>query len=225
VSLIKTSANAETGSKVLERLKTLPAYERATNISIFLSMPGGEIQTAGMVRHAFETGKSVFVPFLYKTPKPAEDGPARVMDMVRLQSLKDYESLKNDKWGIPSVDTKTVHERQRLLGGPDAESAQTAALDLVLMPGVAFEVDTDKNIRRLGHGKGFYDLFIRRYRKKLETLGRGNHSVTLCALALNEQLVVAGEGDHIPVGPLDQPLDAIILGSGDIIQGTNDKEG
>jgi 5-formyltetrahydrofolate cyclo-ligase len=214
----------ELGARVLERLKTLQAYQDARRVSIFLSMPGGEIQTDPIVRHAFESGKEVFVPYLHKSPAPLKDTPVRVMDMVRLQSLKDYESLERDKWGIPSIDPKSVDERQRILGAAGTDNAGIAELDMMLMPGVAFDVDTEKHIRRLGHGKGFYDFFIQRYRSRAGTSSRLEHSMVLCALALVEQLLAAPEEGHVPVGPLDQPLDALILGSGEVIEASRSSE-
>jgi len=180
-------------------------------------MPSGEIQTDGIVRHALETGKEVFVPYLHKNPLPSPDLPARVMDMVRLKDIRDYESLKPDRWGIPSIDPATVHERQRIFGGPDAQHSDKTFLDLILMPGVAFDRDPDTgDIRRLGHGKGFYDYFINRHNAKLLTLGMQEHPVLLFGLALSEQFLACPSEGSVPVGPLDQPLDGLILGNGDI---------
>lgn len=62
-------------------------------------------------------------------------------------------------------------------------------LDLVLVPGVAFQSDGC----RLGRGKGFYD--------RLLAAVRG----TKCGVAFDEQIVEA-----IPVGPLDVRLNCII---------------
>ena len=62
-------------------------------------------------------------------------------------------------------------------------------LDLVLVPGIAF----DPHGNRLGRGKGFYD--------RLLAAVRG----TKCGVAFDEQLV-----DAVPVGPLDIPLNCIL---------------
>ncbi len=62
-------------------------------------------------------------------------------------------------------------------------------LDLVLAPGVAF----DLHGRRLGRGKGFYDRLLAGVRG------------TKCGVAFDEQLV-----DAVPVGPLDIPLNCIL---------------
>lgn len=180
-------------------------------------MPTGEIQTDAIVRDALASGKEVFVPYLHRNPLQSENAPVRVMDMVRLNGMKDYESLKPDKWGIPSIDPATIHERQRIFGGPDAHKSDQVTLDLLLMPGVAFDINPGGGaIRRLGHGKGFYDFFIHRHKQKVGTLGLEDRPALLCALALSEQFLSEASYGPVPVGPLDQPLDSLILGSGEI---------
>jgi 5-formyltetrahydrofolate cyclo-ligase len=180
-------------------------------------MPTGEIQTDAIVRHALGSGKEVFVPYLHKNPLASANLPRRVMDMVRLRDLTDYEALKRDKWGIPSIDPSTVFERQRILGGPDAHHSDHALLDLILMPGVAFDISPGTGaIRRLGHGAGFYDYFLNRYEEKTASLGAQDPPVLLYGLALTEQFLESPDEASIPVGPLDQRLDGLILGNGDI---------
>lgn len=185
-------------------------------------MPGCEIQTDPIVRHALASGKQVFVPYLHKSGLPPGDGPARLMDMVSLKDVRDYESLQRDKWGIPSVDGATVHERQRSIGELDGERSADAALDLILLPGVAFDFDPETGaVRRLGHGKGFYDYFLHRYAlatKAEKASSNDGSAVLLYALALKEQILSPDAGEAVPVGPHDQPLDGIILGDGQIKQ-------
>jgi 5-formyltetrahydrofolate cyclo-ligase len=189
----------------------------AKRVSVFLSMPTGEIQTDAIVRDALTAGKEVFIPYLHKNMVEAPGLPARIMDMVRLRDLADYESLQPDKWGIPSIDPATVPARQRVFGGPDAQHSDSTLLDLVLMPGVAFDAHPDSGaIRRLGHGKGFYDYFLFRHGLKAGSLGQQQESpVLLLGLALSEQFLSPSEG-AVPVGPLDQPLDGLVLGNGEI---------
>ncbi|KAL2148503.1 hypothetical protein VTH82DRAFT_2057 [Thermothelomyces myriococcoides] len=207
---------ASQSSTVYSTLKSLSAYVNAKRLSVFLSMPTGEIQTDAIVRDALSAGKEVFIPYLHKNMVEGPGLPARVMDMVRLRDLADYESLKPDKWGIPSIDPATVAERQRVFGGPDAQHSDSTLLDLILMPGVAFDTDPDSGvIRRLGHGKGFYDYFLYRHGLKAGSLGHQESPVLLLGLALSEQFLSPSEGS-VPVGPLDQPLDGLVLGNGEI---------
>ncbi|CAN8102869.1 unnamed protein product [Discula destructiva] len=196
-------------------LLSFKPYMDANHISVFLSMPAAEVQTDDIVRHALASGKHVFVPYLHKSPFPSNPAmPARVMDMVRLNDVQDYESLERDKWGIPSIDPATVHERQRILGDADAQQPDQAVLDIILLPGVAFDVaPTSNEVRRLGHGRGFYDLFLERYAEKLKGLNVKEPSVLLYGLGLKEQFL-SSANEEVPVGPYDQPLHGLILGDG-----------
>src|SRR6056297_1809606 len=62
------------------------------------------------------------------------------MVMLPLSSPKDVSSFPVSKWGIPEPPL------------PPSFSPSFPPLDLVLVPGVAF----DNNCNRLGHGKGEY---------------------------------------------------------------------
>ena len=149
-------------------------YQSANRVSVFLSMPTGEISTDGIVRRAIHDGKHVFVPYLYKTSEGGK--PRSIMDMVALHSEMDYDALKPDRWGIPSIDAPSVGERKRCLGDADMSSHSTVAavenpLDLVIVPGVAF----DQNLQRLGHGKGFYDSFFSYYLSRAQSRSKMPH--------------------------------------------------
>ncbi|KAK2000665.1 5-formyltetrahydrofolate cyclo-ligase [Colletotrichum falcatum] len=206
------------GQTVFETLVTFKPYVEAQKVSIFLSMPFGEIQTDNIVRHALSAGKDVYIPYLHESPFAPGETPPRVMDMVRLRDLPDYESLQPDKWGIPSIDAKTVSQRDRVLGEPGSESPDTSFLDLMLLPGVAFDMDGNSgSLRRLGHGKGFYDLFIRRYASKYDDeLSTSKHPMLLYGLALSEQFLSQPSDSSIPVAQHDQQLHGLILGNGEI---------
>jgi 5-formyltetrahydrofolate cyclo-ligase len=92
-----------------------------------------------------------------------------------------------------------VDEQRPLIPGPygilepDAACAVAAAseLDLVLVPGVAF----DRGCRRLGFGGGFYDALLASLPASTPKIG----------LAFQEQLC-----DEVPVEAHDVPLDAVI---------------
>lgn len=218
-----------TGRRVFASLVGLRAYKEARSIAVYLAMPSGEVQTDAIVRHAFEEGKSVYVPYLFKPTNPA--GPPRLMDMVSLHDLKDYESLERDRWGIPSVDPSSVLERRRVLGDDGHPATLDVVLDLIIMPGVAFDRDPQSGvIRRLGHGKGFYDYFVEQYAKALagtdtskeQGASGQKQSGFRYGLALTEQWLSSESGEAVPVGPSDQPLDGVILGSGEIIESRNE---
>ncbi|KAK9773565.1 hypothetical protein AB5N19_11043 [Seiridium cardinale] len=212
-------------SLVFNSLSRFEPYINAKRVAVYLSMPNGEIQTDPIVRHALSAGKQVFVPYLHKSGLSNGEGPARLMDMVSLRDIADYESLRRDKWGIPSVDAATVNDRQRSVGELEGKSSRDAPLDLILMPGVAFDTDpTTGTVRRLGHGKGFYDYFLHRYALRAtekERASDGHPAVLLYALGLSEQFLLASSGESVPVGPHDQPIDGLFLGSGELKQSSH----
>ena len=137
-------------------------------------MPKSELSTRDIVTHAFAHDKQVFVPYLYKLHTQDRGKPVSVMDMVSLHSKSDFEGLDRDAWGIPSVAENSIVGRERILDIPDtgnggheweshndngSTKTEKGRLDMIIMPGVAF----DKDLARLGHGKGFYDVFLERY--------------------------------------------------------------
>jgi 5-formyltetrahydrofolate cyclo-ligase len=209
-------------------LLNLRQYKEARRISVYLSMPVGEIQTDEIVRHALSSGKDVFVPYLHKNEgtrkEDDEPVPKKVMDMVKLKGLEDFEGLERDSWGIPTVTEDIVEGRERILmdSSKYGEVKKVKGLDLILMPGVAFSVEGQQAIvRRLGHGKGFYDYFLHRYRRldHLEGIEKNpGIAVELWGLALKEQIV--DKDTSVPVGPYDSSLDGLIVGNGEALKST-----
>jgi len=128
-------------------------------------MPTGEISTSSIVHDALAQGKRVFVPYTYRPREPKEGQPKSIMDMVELLSISDFESFEADAWNIPTPSKTSISSRPNSFGGvgptdgdvPKATEGDSG-LDLIVMPGMAF----DTSFGRLGHGKGFYDFFLRR---------------------------------------------------------------
>jgi 5-formyltetrahydrofolate cyclo-ligase len=206
---------------LFKKLVSFKPYQDAKRIGIYLSMPSSEIQTDAIVRHALDSGKQVFVPYLHKAVSPPPDTPKSVMEMVDVCSISDYDSLTRDSWGIPTIAAETVNEREHILKKPTNDSN---GLDMILMPGVAFDVDPKTGfVRRLGHGKGFYDYFLHRYMQM-----RGSHvggsstipetDVLLYGLALEEQLLKTENGKSVPVGKYDSLLHGLLVGDGSLVQ-------
>ena len=218
------STDFNLGSTVFKTVTNFKQYQEAKRIGIYLAMPTAEVQTDAVVRHALGSGKQVFVPYLFKPPNPPVNCPKTVMDMVDLQSLSDYDALKRDSWGIPTIDADTVEEREHVL------SKGSQPLDMILMPGVAFDVDPKSGfIRRLGHGKGFYDYFLHKYmqaqgsRQKKPWMGPGTHAL-LYGLCLSEQFLESDAGFSVPVGEHDNPLHGLFVGGGKVVEGPVDRE-
>ncbi|KAF8541317.1 5-formyltetrahydrofolate cyclo-ligase [Trichophaea hybrida] len=188
----------------LQTLLSLPEYTAASRLSVFLSMPSKEIDTSAIVEHSLENGMSVYVPYIHRNPPShpvsslaaSASAPPSLMDMLALSSLDDYRSLQPDSWGIPTIPKETIASRKNAL-------TEEAGLDLIVMPGVAF----DESFKRLGHGKGYYDYFLTRYHEAKE---EGKMPV-LVALALKEQML--GK-DEVPVDISDWLVDIIVTGDG-----------
>ncbi|ORE22451.1 5-formyltetrahydrofolate cyclo-ligase [Rhizopus microsporus] len=108
----------------------LEKLSNAKNVSVYISMPTGEVITTNIIHHLLRSGKNCFIPRCTKTH----------MDMVKINSIEDFNSLPVNKWKIP--EPPLDQDRENAL--------ETEGLDLILMPGVAF----DQNRNRIGHGKG-----------------------------------------------------------------------
>jgi len=209
-------------SRATKALLSMPEYHEAQRISVYLSMPGGEISTTSIVRDALGQGKKVFIPYTYSPSTPREGHPKSIMDMVELHSMSDFESLQPDKWGIPTPSTDSIASRANCFGGKAITNGDMThvsdGLDLIVMPGMAF----DSTFGRLGHGKGFYDYFLTRCHQASHMPFRGkNYWYCVCGgltnhvkvgLALTEQLLPPNES--VPMDTSDYRLDALVTGDG-----------
>ncbi|KAK6813653.1 hypothetical protein RU639_010393 [Aspergillus parasiticus] len=195
------------------KLFSLTEYQNAKRIGVYLSMPSGELSTTAIVQDALIHGKEVFIPYIHNVELPSTQQKTSIMDMLALNSMEEFNSLAPDKWGIPSLAKTQVDTRKNCLGGigvsPSGSDKTTDGewgLDLIVMPGMAF----DREFRRLGHGKGYYDHFLTRYSKEVESKTTTPKMPLLVALSLKEQTLPSTE--HIPVANHDWPVDILIVG-------------
>jgi 5-formyltetrahydrofolate cyclo-ligase len=158
------------------------------------------------------------------------------MEFLRIHSKEDLQkNLVPGVWGIrePAVEHNGTPRETGLsscfivlhthLTLPlTATSPTSPPIDLILMPGMAF----DKTFSRLGHGKGYYDRFIAAYRASIEEAQK-RHEVLLCtlklallwavlisysgALSLEEQIL---EDGVIPMTETDVRLNMIVTAQG-----------
>jgi len=108
----------------------LPEFQRAGRVMLFASMPD-EVDTLKIIDAALGMGKEVYLPKVARRP--------RRMLICCIHGLDD---LHPGAYGIPEPGS--------------SETILPAGLDLVLVPGRAF----DCRGNRLGRGGGFYDRFL-----------------------------------------------------------------
>jgi 5-formyltetrahydrofolate cyclo-ligase len=175
-------------SKVWDRLFELPEYKTSRSVSIFLSMPAGEIATEAVIQDAVQTRKHVYVPQVGKKFEQADMEMLKVVDPKTTDGTLFHHAWPRNKWGIPEPP----------ISGQTVVVAKPGDLDLIVVPGLGF--DSEGN--RLGQGKGYYDRFIERM-----ILG-SDKPPYLVAVGLDCQLV-----ESIPFGDHDRPMDKVLLPS------------
>nr|GAT59269.1 predicted protein [Mycena chlorophos] len=180
---------SEQSLAVTSRVIGLPAFSQARTIGCYLSMPAGEIDTSSLAREILRSGKALFVPKIDKSSD-------RRMDLLRIYDETDLESLPSGVWGI--------REPELLRDGQPRTSASDVGLDMMLVPGLAF----DRSFSRLGHGKGYYDTFIAAY------VSTNRPPPLLAALALREQFL---DADAIPIDAHDWKMDWVITADGTVV--------
>ncbi|KYN37744.1 5-formyltetrahydrofolate cyclo-ligase [Trachymyrmex septentrionalis] len=153
----------------------LKQYQNSKRISLYLSTKD-EIDTLPILKHIFDMEKEAFVPQYH----------GKTMEMVKLKSMEDYETLPLTKWNIKQP---SITENQE-------NALKTGGLDLVILPGVAFTV----NGKRLGHGMGYYDKYLKRCFQK-------NIKPYLIAVGFKEQIQ-----EDVPVNENDVPVDIVLTG-------------
>lgn len=154
-------------------------------MSCYLSMPNGEVDTSTLVSEILNANKSLYVPRINHTATNDNH-----MDLLKVYNIKDLQNLPSGTWGIkePNVEWE---EGKRM----NVLDEECDGLDLILVPGVAF----DRSLSRLGHGKGYYDRFIANYTAK-------RPRPLLVALALRQQII----DGQVPMGENDWKMDMVV---------------
>lgn len=129
---------------IREKLRMMKFFNKAENIFIYIGF-GSEINTADYINDFLNMGKRIFIP--------RTNIEEKTMEAVEIQSL---DNLVKDKYGI-------------LEPSEDIEAVEKVELDLIILPGVVFDV----NGGRIGYGGGYYD-------KYLQNLDESIPKVALC---------------------------------------------
>lgn len=144
-----------------ERLRAVDPHERATAASDAIAQlvddrlwtPIRVAMTYLAMPDEFDTGPLFELAQGKSLAAPRVDWSQGTMEAARISDLSETQSV-------------ALGVREPL---PTAEHVSPDSLDLVLVPGLAF----DPAGRRLGRGKGFYDRFLARLPASVVTVGVG----------------------------------------------------
>jgi len=166
VGALGPEIRAEASRAACERLASLDLFRSAGKVLAFASMPD-EIDVTPLLRECLDAGKRLYLPLVR--------WKARRMIPVRVTDL----------------DVDIVYSSTGMPGPrPGGELAEPSEMDLVIVPGRAF----DRQGRRLGRGGGFYD-------RLLPQVGPAGSA----AIAFSCQVVEA-----VPVDEHDVPIGLIV---------------
>jgi len=165
---ISPAARAAASAQICARLKEQEFWKEAASVLFFAPMPG-EADLWQLLEETMASGKTVALPRF--------DAAEQSYVACRVQNLRS--EIVTGHFGV-----REPH--------PGCGEIPLGRLDLVLVPGVAF----DLNGNRLGRGKGFYDRLLADVRG------------VKCGVAFDEQIV-----NEVPAGKLDAPVDFILTPS------------
>lgn len=126
--------------KVKDKLFKSLVFRRSKRVMFYISF-GGEVKTQEMIKEAQNLGKIVTVPVCARNRR------------VKPCLLSAEAKLREGIYGTREPAIKKFMKLRDL--------------DLVLVPGVAF----DRRGNRLGRGKGYYDRFLKRIPLKAHSIG------------------------------------------------------
>ena len=159
---------------IMERIIKSEAFAGARLVMCYMDFRN-EVMTAGIISAALASGKRVALPRVCKC------GNDRTLAVYEINDL--YKDVEKGAWGIMEP---CSHRLRR---------ADENEIDLVIVPGVAFDV----NRQRLGYGAGYYDSFLAKLRPGCSKI----------AVAFDLQVQ-----ECIPVEVHDVKMDAVITETG-----------
>jgi 5-formyltetrahydrofolate cyclo-ligase len=121
---------ARQSSAVTEQILRQPWFESAHNVSVYVSMAKGEVQTKEICRSVLDRGKHLYVPRFAASPAVTSSATTKFdsdMRMLRIRDWQDYEAMVMNRWGIREPDDLYQNE-QRLDGGLEPCAGRTSGL-------------------------------------------------------------------------------------------------
>lgn len=165
------SPSATAAESAAAHLVKTRLFHRSRSLGLYGALPD-ELSTVPVFRSARDAGKQCLFP------RTTSAGELAFVPAAR------WEDLRCGRYGVLEPDS-------------DAPAVELAGIDLILVPGVAF----DRAGRRLGRGGGHYDraLALRFVDRRPFVIG----FVESCRLV-----------DEVPTGSLDQAVDAVLTEAG-----------
>lgn len=131
-------------SRLIEKKLFGRSEFREAKLILFYASFGGEVETFQMIQQATQLNKKIALPLISK-------GSKHFIPTL----VKEIDSLNEGPYGIKQPVFSHEH------------SVDVGELDLVIVPGVAF----DKFHNRLGRGAGYYDRFLAALPEDTPSLG------------------------------------------------------
>ena len=154
---------AEKSNAICKRLLETEEYKNASTIAAYMPLES-EASTLGIIRKALEDGKKVVLPRV------------EANEIVFYDYKLDDELIKSS-FGINEPK------------GEEAKKADKDSIDMIILPGLVFDIDRN----RLGFGRGFYDRFLCDFNK------------TKIGICFDEQIT-----DLVPTDIFDVKMDEVI---------------
>ena len=169
-----SQADRERQNKVLfSMITSTEMYENAQYILTYVSC-GSEVDTKDLIKKAVRDGKRVYAPKTFGGGQ------------MEFYEVEELGQLKRNSIGIlePDGNPSRAFPYQMHISMDRAEQC------LIFVPGLLF----DAKLGRLGAGGGYYDRYLKRFRKKMAV-----------GLSFNEQIA-----ERVPMGDDDETMDLIV---------------
>lgn len=128
---------------IMDKLKNLDEYINAKTVFVYMDF-GNEVVTRYLIKHMFKENKHVIIP--YTDTVETKLIPTEIFDLEKDLIKCSFGYYEPKKENVKYVDPEKF--------------------DLIVVPGVAF----DKNLNRLGFGKGYYDRILDLRRKDCKAI-------------------------------------------------------
>jgi 5-formyltetrahydrofolate cyclo-ligase len=150
-------------ARIVENIKTLDSFQPSKNVALYMAI-AGEVDLDALFSICWKMGKLTCIPVF--------NAESNLYEMAEVSAKTQY---RIGNYGI----------REPISPTP----VSMAAIDLIAVPGVAF----DRNGNRLGRGGGYYDHLLKGF------------SGFVAAVTFDFQI-----RPHVPFEAHDEPVDALV---------------